>query len=282
MVYVPFEARCAPEPPGVGEGRGFALLPDWKERFPEGGEGVDGAVGRQMPADMRRAAEGKGDEEDEEGGEEMEEDGESEGEGVAGVDHDVVMHILRQKLADSGLGDMDEGVFEEAIANMLSGKGNGDDALGGLANILLGQKGEGGEAFQGFLAGQGVQLDEGEDGDGSPAAETSSESKDKSTPTQTSASSNTTSNPSSNTPASTSKRKPTGGTEPPPASTRKRRAPSLDKSPAEPANATPKPSAKRRKAPSHAGAETPESDATPATSGARATRDAAAGGKGKR
>ena len=57
VLFVPFEARLAPTPPPVhGEG-GFALLPDWKERFPErAGEESPIKSKKQMPADMRRAA----------------------------------------------------------------------------------------------------------------------------------------------------------------------------------------------------------------------------------
>lgn len=174
VVYMPFEARLARPPPRSADGGHFALLPDWKERFPEkkGGEIPSPGKGRQMPAEMRRAAEGGADDEEDE-----EEEGEElvEGEGMdvdsgadaSGVDQDVVMQVLRQRLADSGLGEVDEAVFKDAIAQMLSGEGDGGDAVGGLASLLLGQKGGGGEAIQGFLAGQGVHMggEEGEEDD---------------------------------------------------------------------------------------------------------------------
>ena len=191
VLYVPFEKRLAPLPPGVeqaGEGR-FALLPDWKERFPERGSPV--GKRKPMPAEMRKAAEevvGDEDEDeegedmsgDQEGGDEMEtgEDGEPEEddedddedeqeEGAAGLDQDLVMQVLRQKLADSGLGDVDESMFKDVIAKMMSGDGDSEDAVGGLASLLLGQEGGGGRAFEGFLAGQGVELGgaEGDDDD---------------------------------------------------------------------------------------------------------------------
>ena len=189
VLYVPFEKRLAPLPPGVeqaGEGR-FALLPDWKERFSERGSPV--GKRKPMPAEMRKAAEevvGDEDEEgedmsgDQEGGDEMEtgEDGEPEEddedddedeqeEGAAGLDQDLVMQVLRQKLADSGLGDVDESMFKDVIAKMMSGDGESEDAVGGLASLLLGQEGGGGKAFEGFLAGQGVELGgaEGDDDD---------------------------------------------------------------------------------------------------------------------
>jgi hypothetical protein len=183
VLYVPFERRLAPLPPGIeqqgGDGR-FALLPDWKERFPERGSPV--GKRRQMPAEMRKAAEEVvGDEEDEqeeadedtsgdredvdemetgEDGESEEDDGngDDEAESAAGLDQDLVMQVLRQKLADSGLGDVDESMFKDVIAKMMSGDGDSEDAVGGLASLLLGQEGGGGKAFEGFLAGQGVEL----------------------------------------------------------------------------------------------------------------------------
>ena len=63
VVFIPFEKRLAPLPPEVHVEEQFALLPDWKERFPEGID--DGSpTKKRMPADMRRAAEAE-DEEDE-------------------------------------------------------------------------------------------------------------------------------------------------------------------------------------------------------------------------
>jgi hypothetical protein len=203
VLYVPFERRLAPLPPGIeqqgGEGR-FALLPDWKERFPERGSPV--GKRKPMPAEMRRAAEevvGE-DEEDEEmsgdreDGDEMElgEDGEheeddegedeenddDEEESTAGLDQDLVMQVLRQKLADSGLGDVDKSMFKDVIAKMMSGDGDSEDAVGGLASLLLGQEGGGGKAFEGFLAGQGVKLG-GAEGDDDEEEE--GESKDDDT-----------------------------------------------------------------------------------------------------
>jgi hypothetical protein len=178
VVFIPFEKRLAPLPPKVHDEGQFALLPDWKERFPEGQD--DGSpTKKRMPADMRRAAEAEDeDDEDEEDNsgekpttddEEMEVDSdeyEDEDDIGAGPDHDVIMQVLRQKLADSGLGDVDESVFKDAIAKMLSGEGDSEDALGGLTSLLLGQKDGGGRAFEGFLAGQGVDLNRGEDVEG--------------------------------------------------------------------------------------------------------------------
>ena len=171
VVFIPFGARLAPLPPQVHEEEQFALLPDWKERFPERlDDNSPTRKGRQMPADMRRAAEAEDEEDEEEDpGEksvtaegEMEVDSDEyeddEDDIGAGVDQDVIMQVLRQKLADSGLGDVDESVFKDAIAKMLSGEGGGEDAIGGLASLLLGQKDGGGKAFEGFLAGQGVDV----------------------------------------------------------------------------------------------------------------------------
>jgi hypothetical protein len=206
VLYVPFERRLAPLPPVAGQGEGkFALLPDWKERFPERGSQV--LKRREMPAEMRRAAEEvvdeeEDDEEDENGsadredGDEMEmemgEDGEweddddgdgeedGEEESAAGLDQDLVMQVLRQKLADSGLGDVDESMFKDVIAKMMSGDGDSEDAVGGLASLLLGQEGGSGKAFEGFLAGQGVQLG-GAEGDDDHESEGESEDDDNET-----------------------------------------------------------------------------------------------------
>jgi len=180
VLYVPFEGRLAPLPPVVGQGEAkFALLPDWKERFPERGSPIGKRRPAEMPAEMRKAAEEVIDEEedvedqdmagDRDDGDEMEtgedgefeeddEDGEEEEEGAPGLDQDLVMQVLRQKLADSGLGDVDESMFKDVIAKMMSGDGDSEDAVGGLASLLLGQEGGGGKAFEGFLAGQGVEL----------------------------------------------------------------------------------------------------------------------------
>jgi hypothetical protein len=182
VLYVPFEGRLAPLPPVVGQDEGrFALLPDWKERFPERGSPIGKRRPAEMPAEMRKAAEEVIDEEedvedqdmagDRDDGDEMEtgedgeseedgddEDGEEEEEGAGGLDQDLVMQVLRQKLADSRLGDVDESMFKDVIAKMMSGDGDSEDAVGGLASLLLGQEGGGGKAFEGFLAGQGVEL----------------------------------------------------------------------------------------------------------------------------
>jgi len=200
VLYVPFEKRLVPLPPRVEqseEGR-FALLPDWKERFPEKGSPV--AKKRQMPAEMRKAAEEVVDEDedgengsvDREDGDDMEtgedgeyeedeEDGDGEEEGSAGLDQDLVMQILRQKLADSGLGDVDESMFKEAIAKMMAGNGDSEDAVGGLASLLLGQEGGGGKAFEGFLAEQGVELGRAEGDDDGGGSESESKDEDNET-----------------------------------------------------------------------------------------------------
>lgn len=178
VVFVPFEERLAPLPPRVPDEGQFALLPDWKERFPDRVDESPIRKGKQMPADMRRAAEAE-DEEEEEGEEEGEDllagedqmdmdstEDDEEDDAAAGLDQDVIMQVLRQRLADSGLGDVDESVFKDAIAKMLSGEGDGEDALGGLTTLLLGQKDGGGKAFEGFLAGQGVDLNRTEEEEG--------------------------------------------------------------------------------------------------------------------
>ena len=333
VVFVPFDARLAPLPPLVrGDGR-FALLPDWKERFPDRVGESPGRKGKQMPADMRRAAEADAEEEEEQedslggeddqmelGSDEDEEDDDEEDDGAtAGIDQDVIMHVLRQKLADSGLGDVDESVFKDAIAQMMSGEGNGEDALGGLASLLLGQKDGGGQAFQGFLAGQGVQLGQAEDDDeehegadedendrgGSHAqsAQSTATPKAKPSASRTTSASATTPNHKTSTNRGKSKRTSAPTTteatvpnhtspivvpSPPPVamkSSRKRRAPSLDE-PALPQPEAPvnhaKPAAKRRRAP-QSGSQEDESDTTVSSvpAAARRTTRSAAAGKGR-
>lgn len=309
VVYLPFEERVAPLPPKVPDGCQFALLPDWKERFPEkAGEGEVVGEEREMPADMRWAAEGEDeDDEEEEGeeGEEMEVDPEEE-QGAEGLDQDVVMQVLRQKLADSGLGDVDEAVFKDAIAQMLSGEGGGDDAVGGLASLLLGQKGGSGEAFQGFLAGQGVQFggEEGDDDDNenddndddndSRSATTTAQSAAASRPTRGASShirpskAPQTRSPATVAGAAATATKPPTHSPPttrsaPSKTPRKRRAPSLEEaSPPQPSssNSTTKPSAKRRRTPG-VDAATSETDVPPVSvAGGRTTRSSAAAGAG--
>jgi len=315
VVFIPFEKRLAPLPPKVHDEEQFALLPDWKERFPEGCD--DGSPTRKrMPADMRRAAEA-GDEEDAEDGEkpvahenEMDvddeeyedEDEDDDDDTGAGPDQNVIMQVLRQKLADSGLGDVDESVFKDAIAKMLSGEGDSEDALGGLTSLLLGQKDGGGKAFEGFLAGQGVDVhreedaeedaDEDEDEDAQEEAEshiTSQIAGPTSTPknkTRSKTKSASTATPNHKTPTTRGKSKATSSAattttsskskpaspivvpSPPPVSfktSRKRRAPSLDE-PAVPQPEAPsssaKPAAKRRRAP-HAEPPTTEPESAP-------------------
>ncbi|GAB7334552.1 hypothetical protein MBLNU13_g06533t1 [Cladosporium sp. NU13] len=294
VVFIPFEKRLAPLPPKVHDEGQFALLPDWKERFPEG---IDGSPTRKkMPADMRRAAEA-GDEEDGKDGENPvahenvmdvdeeefgDEDEDDDDDNVAGPDQDVIMQVLRQKLADSGLGDVDESVFKDAIAKMLSGEGDSEAALGGLTNLLLGQNDGGSKAFEGFLAGQGVDVhreedaeeegdeDEAEDGQEEADSHIISQTtasratpKNKTSPKTTSTSTATpnhktpttrgklkaTNSSSATTTTTNSKSKPASPIvvpSPPPVSfktSRKRRAPSLDE-PALPQPEAPSSSAK--------------------------------------
>ena len=278
VVFVPFEERLAPLPPGVrAEGEGaYALLPDWRERFPEGDEDPS-PTRKGMPTDMRRAAEAEDGEDEEEDpaahenemdvdSEEYEDEDEDD-DAPAGVDQDVIMQVLRQKLADSGLGDVDESVFRDAIAKMLSGEGDSEDALGGLTSLLLGQKDGGGKAFEGFLTGQGVDLHGGEDVEEDPnendeendeeeseshiTAQTTGPSSTPNTKTRSKTTSTSTSTLNHKTPTTRGKSKATNAStakttttkpksksaspivvpSPPPVSfktSRKRRAPSLD------------------------------------------------------
>lgn len=331
VVFIPFEKRLAPLPPKVHDEEHFALLPDWKERFPEG---IDGGspTKKRMPADMRRAAEAEDEEDedaeksvahenemdvdDEEYGDEDEDDDDDTG---VGPDQDVIMQVLRQKLADSGLGDVDESVFKDAIAKMLSGEGDSEDALGGLTSLLLGQKDGGGKAFEGFLAGQGVDVhreedaEEEEDEEETESHITSQTTGPTLTPknkTRSKITSASTATPNHKTPATRGKSKATSSStttttttntsskakpaspivvpSPPPLSfktSRKRRAPSLDEpsvpQPEAPSSSA-KPAAKRRRAP-RAEPPTTEPESAPSVApatGRRTTRSAAAAGKG--
>lgn len=193
VVYMPFEARLPPSPPKPEKKKSFALLPDWKQRFSSKEEAKPPE--KAMPADMRRAAEGK-DEELETPPKpssklvgqtvvtrEAEEDWEDEDEGgsIGGLDPAMLQAVLKQKLQESGLGDMDEGMFSQAIASMLSGSGG--DAAGDLANMLLGKANEAGEsALTGWLSQQGVRMDEDGDENDSTANEDVQNEADTSPP----------------------------------------------------------------------------------------------------
>lgn len=192
VVYMPFEARLPPSPPNTGKQK-FALLPDWKQRFANLEE--DNPTKKAMPPDMRRAAEGH----DEDirtplktgsaaagqpiGMRDADDDWEDEDEhaGVAGLDPEMLQTILKQKLQESGLGNMDESMFSQAIASMLSG--SGDDAAGELANMLLGKANEGGDpALTGWLTQQGVRMEEEGGEDESVANEQLPDEEDTSPP----------------------------------------------------------------------------------------------------
>lgn len=73
------------------------------------------------------------------------------------VNPEVLQTVLRQKLGDAGLGDMSETAFMEAIQNMLAGGGGAGDAMGDLANSLLGQGHD--SAASDWLTQQGVSLE---------------------------------------------------------------------------------------------------------------------------
>lgn len=171
VLFRPFSAQEPALPPKLREKTQFALLPDWKERFSH--DSTRTPPKKPMPADMRQAAEAA-DEDDtptrlqassaEHGEEEdWEDDDDDDGEGrgedaLAGLDPETLKAILKQKLSETGLGNMDEAALEQAIAKMLSG--SSDDAAGDLTDLLLGQATENGDgAVSGWLEGQGVQLD---------------------------------------------------------------------------------------------------------------------------
>jgi len=192
VVYMPFEARLPPSPPQP-EKQSFALLPDWKQRFTDNEE--DKPPEKAMPPDMRRAVEGRDDEMDTPADtraaqvdrsatmDDAEEDWEDEDEhaGVEGLDPAMLQTILKQKLLESGLGDVDESMFSQAIASMLSG--SGDDATGELADMLLGKANQDGDsALSGWLSQQGVRMEDEEGENESVAHEQLPDADDTSPP----------------------------------------------------------------------------------------------------
>lgn len=170
----------------------FALLPDWPKRCVE----ADMAQPvKTMPTEMRQAAEGKEeDEEDEDvlqGQQHAETDVAQDNEGdwedddgdelddlqlsqnpdMVNVDYDALKTVLRQKLGDAGLTGVSEDSFMETMTKMLAGDGDADGATDDLANALLGTIEQGGNSgASGWLSQQGVSLDQAEDeGDESDA-----------------------------------------------------------------------------------------------------------------
>lgn len=173
-------------PPALGNVKPFALLPDWREKFANDA-GV--FVEKAMPEAMKKAAEaqdedtppkerhfnalvdGPEDEEWEDEEEEAEEGDDQDGDlgaQMAALDPEALKAVLKQRLGDAGLGDMDEGAMMAALAKMLSGD---EEALGELTNTLLGQATQGNDsAVSGWLSQQGVNLEEGGEDDASSVA----------------------------------------------------------------------------------------------------------------
>ena len=159
--------------------RTFALLPDWRRRCAKADQAV---LVKAMPKEMKQAAEGKdGDTPEgerhfdaeamhgEEGDWEDEDEDEAEAEAetetgdmqaeLANLDPEMLKSILRQKLGDAGLENMDEGAFMQTISKMLAGDEGADDAAGDLANSLLGQASQGeNSALSGWLSQQGEYI----------------------------------------------------------------------------------------------------------------------------
>lgn len=160
----------------------YTFLADWRKRFAN----EDGGIGesKEMPVNMKRAAEAEttetadGMEDDEEGdwedeGEDDQDDEGEEGEEGPGLDPDMLKEILKQKLGDAGLGGEDEAAFMQVIAKMMSGDDDADEFTGNLANSLLGKvtSDSGGDsALSGWLSQQGVSLQDGDDDDASSVA----------------------------------------------------------------------------------------------------------------
>jgi hypothetical protein len=80
------------------------------------------------------------------------------------IDPEMLKAILKDKLGQAGLDGLDESAFMETISKLMSGD---DTAADGLADSLLGNLSNesGGGALSSWLTGQGVSLDDGEEGD---------------------------------------------------------------------------------------------------------------------
>lgn len=174
-------------PPKLGDVKPFALLPNWKERFAK-----DTGVfeKKAMPEAMKKAAEAQDEEttpkqrqydafaQDEEE-EWVDEDEADEVDGEAGdmvaqlasLDPEALKAVLKQKLGDAGLENLDEGTMMSALAKMLSGNQEAENAIDHLADNLLGQATQGNyAALSGWLSEQGVSLEDAEEDDASSVA----------------------------------------------------------------------------------------------------------------
>lgn len=157
------------EPPPLLEDNAitYAFLPDWRERYAN----VDDVLeGREMPVDMKRAAEAWKKDFMEENMEktEVEDDWEDddhddkEEQEVSGIDTTMLQVILQQKLAEAGLEGENEEAFMQVIDRIMSGEGDVDDATGQLATSLLGRLSTDSgsdSALLDWLSQQGVALE---------------------------------------------------------------------------------------------------------------------------
>ncbi|GAB7362887.1 hypothetical protein MBLNU230_g3189t1 [Neophaeotheca triangularis] len=217
-------ALYAEEAAQAERGKGFALLPDWRQRF----KGVEApAAVKEMPAEMRKAALADGEESPphketkrksktkavavkrvEEEDEWEDDDDEAMGdveeggaEGGIALDPEMLKAVLKQRLGEAGLDGLDEATFMQSITKMLSGEGGGaDGAAGELAQTLLGKAGDD-QALSGWLSGQGVSLGASDEGDeeslidDEPASGGKQNVADKGTPVDIAAASSSTKAP---------------------------------------------------------------------------------------
>ncbi|EMC94304.1 hypothetical protein BAUCODRAFT_26462 [Baudoinia panamericana UAMH 10762] len=158
-------------PPTVKNLTPIAFLPDWKKRYAN----VDGIMrSADMPTDMQQAADAPPEETSETQGVADAEVGllgggaedvvDEEDDDVA-VDGEMLKTILRQRLVESGLDGFDEEAFMTAIQDMLNSEPGEDEGLGRLVEMLLGKPNadeDGGGAILGWLSGQGVRLETGD------------------------------------------------------------------------------------------------------------------------
>ena len=139
----------------------FALLPDWKKRFAD----HDGNfASKEMPLEMKHAAEGKEMEkviaEDEDEEDEDLEDGHS-----ALPDLETIKAVLKERLGGAGLDGLDDETIVHLLSRMMSGEEGANEAADDLTGRLLGQAQGGNDQALSFLSQQGVTLDADEEDD---------------------------------------------------------------------------------------------------------------------
>ncbi|KAF2223958.1 hypothetical protein BDZ85DRAFT_260107 [Elsinoe ampelina] len=163
VLYRPFQETHTLRSVVADEGKSenYALLPDWRDKFPQArnkGSRDKGELEHVQDSSKMDVDGAEGDWEDEE----EEDDGPED---ATGLDPEVLMSILQNKLSESGMGG-DGGQLQEMIAQMLSsGRGNMEELLEGLTNSVLEQVDKGGadSGMGKWLSQQGVRIQEDEE-----------------------------------------------------------------------------------------------------------------------